>query len=113
VALSVVVMLADATAIWFVLAATKVTLTPMQLALVYGVASLSMLLPTAPGFVGTLQFAYVIGVTSFGFSAAQGIAAATASQLFLLLPLTLVGILLMMVTHVRVAVHLRSSAAHH
>ena len=108
--LSGLVIAADACAIWSILAAAHVYLTALQLALVFGISSLSMLLPTAPGYVGTLQFAYVIAVTSFGFSAAQGLAAASAAQLFLLVPQTLIGIFFMIGNHIEIAVHLRREA---
>jgi len=108
--ISALVLIADACAIWSILAATHVYLTGLQLALVFGIASLSMLLPTAPGYVGTLQFAYALGVSSFGYSIAQGLAAASAAQVFLLVPQTFIGILLVVVNHIDVAVHLRREA---
>ena len=106
-AVSASICLADLASIWLLLAALHVVLTGPQLALVIGVVSLSTLLPTAPGYFGTLQFAYVVGVTSFGFSQVEGLAAATAYQAFLLAPITLVGVILMMVNHIRVTTNLR------
>jgi len=101
--LSLVIGLADIGAIWFVLASLDVVLMPLQLAIVMGIVSLSMLLPTAPAYLGTLQFAYVVGVTSFGFTNVQGLVAATACQVFLLTPLTLSGVLLMLTNQIRFA----------
>jgi hypothetical protein len=100
-------VLADTGAIWFVLASLAVVLMPLQLALVMGIVSLSMLLPTAPAYLGTLQFAYVIGVTSFGFTNVQGLVAATACQAFLYTPLTLCGVLLMLTNQIRFAAYSR------
>jgi len=101
--LSLVIGAADICAIWFVLTSLGVVLAPLQMALVTGIVSLSTLVPTAPGYLGTLQFAYVIGVTSFGFSEVQGLVAATACQVFLLTPLTLGGVLLMLTSQIRLA----------
>jgi uncharacterized protein (TIRG00374 family) len=99
--LTLMICLADIGAIWFILASLDVVLTPLEIALVMGIVSLSMLMPMAPGYLGTLQFAYVVGLTSFGFSTVQGLAAATACQALLLTPLTLCGVLLMLANHIR------------
>jgi hypothetical protein len=93
--------------IWFVLASLNVVLMPLQLALVMGIVSLSTLMPAAPGYLGTLQFAFVIGVTSFGFTSVQGLFAATVCQAFLLMPLTLCGVLLMLTNQIRLTAYSR------
>lgn len=108
-AASCVVWVADCTSQWFLLRAVGITLTPVQLALSASIVSLSMLLPTAPGFVGTLQLAFVIAVTSFGYSSAQGFAAAVAWQVYVIGTATLLGIVLMIVTHANVVGLIRRS----
>jgi hypothetical protein len=47
--------------------------------LVVGVVSLSTLLPSPPGFLGTLQFAFAITVSMFRYFWSQGITAATVT----------------------------------
>ena len=108
-AASCIVWIADCASQWFLLRAVGVQLTPVQLALTASIVSLSMLLPTAPGFVGTLQLAFVIAVTSFGYSSAQGFAAAVAWQVYVIGIATLVGVILMIVTHANVIGLLRRS----
>jgi hypothetical protein len=56
-----------------------------------GAAGLSTLVPSGPGFLGTLQFAYALAVEFAGGARAFGIAAATLAQLCLLLPLALIA----------------------
>ena len=65
------------------------------MSLILGVVSLSMLLPSPPGFVGTMQFAYVIAVQAFGYSSYQGIVAATANQILLIGSMVVVGLVLL------------------
>jgi len=71
-------------------AGIHLTVLPMLVAI--GVISLATLLPSPPGYLGTLQYAYVLVVAPFGFDAAQGLVAATASQIFLMGSLTLTGL---------------------
>jgi uncharacterized membrane protein YbhN (UPF0104 family) len=56
-----------------------------------GIASLSTLVPTAPGYVGTYQmvFGYVFQI--FGYPKTIGIIAATAAQIFCFGPVTIIG----------------------
>jgi glycosyltransferase 2 family protein len=97
---TILVWMADGTSLWFALNAANMSLTIPQLLLTIGIVSLSQLLPTAPGFVGTLQLAFVISITTFGYTSAQGFAAATTLQVFILGSLCLVGISLMLINHV-------------
>lgn len=60
--------------------------------LVVGVSSLSTLLPSAPGFLGPYQYAYALVLSLLGYESGQGVAAATAVQLFLMGSLTIVGL---------------------
>jgi glycosyltransferase 2 family protein len=110
--LTALVWAGDGSSVWFVLKAVHVTLTLQQLMMTVGVVSLSMLIPTAPGFIGTYQLAFVIAVTSFGFSKVQGFAAATTSQVFILGAHCVIGIALMMINHIRLGgLFLRKTAA--
>jgi uncharacterized membrane protein YbhN (UPF0104 family) len=63
---------------------------PPGLALVVlGAASLSTFLPSAPGFIGTYQYAFMLAVMQFGIDGALGVAAATLVQLVLFGPVAL------------------------
>lgn len=92
VRLSLIVWLLEGTALWTVLKAVDVSLSWQQMLSVVGIVSLSTLLPSAPGFVGTYQYAYAFTVSLFGYQPAQGVAAATAAQVFLLGCMILVGL---------------------
>lgn len=72
-------------------AAFGVGLDASQALLIMGAASLSTLVPTAPGYLGTYQLVFVLAMTAFGFSATAGIAASTAIQVVLFGSVTLAG----------------------
>ena len=90
--LSLIIWVLEGIALWSILQAVNVSLNWQQMLSVVGVVSLSTLLPSAPGFVGTYQYAYGLIVSLFGYHSAQGVAAATAAQIFLLGSLTVVGL---------------------
>jgi hypothetical protein len=90
--MTVPVWIFDAGAIWGILRACDIALSPIQMCAAIGIISLSTLLPSPPGYLGTMQFAFALVATMFGFKAAQGIAAATANQIFLLGTMTIVGL---------------------
>ena len=89
--LSLVVWLLEGIAQWSVLQAIGLSLSWQQMLSVIGLVNLSTLIPSAPGFVGTYQYAYAFAVGLFGYQSAQGVAAATAAQVFLLGSMTLIG----------------------
>jgi uncharacterized protein (TIRG00374 family) len=99
--MSILIWLADGAAQWCILHACGVSLDIFGMCLVIGVVSLSTLLPSPPGFLGTMQFAFVLSVTTLGFSAPQGLAAALANQIFLLGSMVAVGLTLLLVTYSR------------
>jgi len=98
---SLLIWLADGGALWCVLRACGVSLDLFGMCLVVGVVSLSTLLPSPPGFLGTMQFAFVLSVTILGYSSPQGLAAALANQIFLLGSMVTVGLILLLVTYSR------------
>lgn len=77
---------------WLILKAIGVSLGLHQMLSIVGIVSLSTMLPSAPGFVGTYQYAYAFAVGLFNYEPAQGVAAATATQIFLLGSQTLTGL---------------------
>ena len=78
-------------AMWSVCRSVGAGLTAAGIMLLVGAASLSTILPTAPGYVGSYQFAYVVILRQFGIDATVAIAAATAVQAYLIGSITLVG----------------------
>jgi glycosyltransferase 2 family protein len=91
VTLSLLVWLLEGFTLWSILKAVGVSLNWHQMLSMIGVTSLSTLLPSAPGFVGTYQYSYTFTLKLFGYPSAQAIAAATAFQIFLFGGVTLVG----------------------
>lgn len=90
--LSLVIWAVECGAIAMVIEACGVHLGLAELAVVVGAASLSTLLPSAPGYVGSLQIAYVAAFTALDEAAEAAIAAATLTQVVLLGSITLVGL---------------------
>jgi uncharacterized protein (TIRG00374 family) len=78
--------------LWSVLAAFQVKLSLANMFLTLGCATLSTLVPTAPGFVGSYQLVFGLLLSSFGSSHAVGFATATAIQVFCYLPVTVIGV---------------------
>ncbi len=82
----------EGAALWCILLATGVQLDLIQTMILVGAATLSTLIPTAPGFLGSYQFIFAMTLSLFGFSEASGIVAATLMQLFLFGSVTLLGL---------------------
>lgn len=79
-------------AIWSICEAVAVHLAPAGMLSLMGGASLSTLLPTAPGYVGSYQFAFVLILGQFGIGATAAIVAATTVQIYLIGGYTLIGL---------------------
>ncbi|MGE3773411.1 MAG: lysylphosphatidylglycerol synthase transmembrane domain-containing protein [Gammaproteobacteria bacterium] len=93
-ALTIAVWSAEVTALWTMLAALGERLQPAQALFVMSAASLSTLVPTAPGYLGTYQLAFATAMTAFGLSATHGVLASTLIQLLLFGSVTMAGLLL-------------------
>ncbi|MBX3498059.1 MAG: flippase-like domain-containing protein [Alphaproteobacteria bacterium] len=78
--------------IWSICGAVGVDLSPAGMLSLMGGASLSTLLPTAPGYVGSYQIAYVLILGQFDVDATSAIVAASTVQIYLIGGYTLVGL---------------------
>ena len=94
VAWTVLIWAAEALAIYSICRAVDVTLTPLALITLIGGASLSTLIPTGPGYVGSYQLAYVIVLQQFHISETAALVAATAVQIYLIGVYTALGLLM-------------------
>ena len=83
----------ETVAVWSICRAAGVDLSPSSMMCLMGVASLSTLMPTAPAYAGSYQFAYVMVLAEFGIDATAAVAAATAVQIYLIGGFTLLGLL--------------------
>jgi uncharacterized protein (TIRG00374 family) len=68
-----------------------IELAPSECLLLLGFSSLSTLVPTAPGYVGTYQLVFVRAFQLFGYPQTIAIAAATAFQVFCFGAVTVLG----------------------
>lgn len=94
ISLTVAVWSAEVTALWAMLAALGSSLSLAQALFVMGAASLSTLVPTAPGYLGTYQFVFGSAMTAFGMSATLGVLGSTLIQVCLFGSVTLAGLVL-------------------
>ena len=72
--------------------ALAISLELSQAMLVMGIASLSTLVPTAPGYLGTYQLVFAIAMRAFGLPESAGIVAAGAVQACLFGSVTVAGV---------------------
>ena len=86
---TIVIAALEMAALVSVLHSLAVPVTPGLALLILGAASLSAFLPSAPGFVGTYQYAFMLATMQFGINGALGVAAATLVQLVLFGPVAL------------------------
>ncbi len=68
-----------------------VSFSPPEALALLGLASLSTLVPTAPGYVGTYQLVFAHVFHMFGYQQATGVIAATAVQIFCFGTVTILG----------------------
>jgi uncharacterized membrane protein YbhN (UPF0104 family) len=92
--MSLAVWTFEGLSLWAMVQATGCTLDFLGTALLIGTVSLSTLLPSPPGFLGTMQFAFAIALKSLGFSTESGVLAATITQILLIGVLALFGVIL-------------------
>ncbi len=90
-AYSMVIWLFEIFCFWALLRMVQVEFNFIQVSVLVGVMSLSVVMPSAPGFLGTMQYVFVLILVPFGYSAAQGITAATINQLAMLGTATVMG----------------------
>jgi glycosyltransferase 2 family protein len=84
---TVLIYILEAATLSSALKATGIELTIFQNFIVLGAVVLSTLVPTAPGYVGSIQLSFIITLGAFGIESTSAFVAATAYQIF---PLMLV-----------------------
>ncbi|MGD0076050.1 MAG: lysylphosphatidylglycerol synthase transmembrane domain-containing protein [Candidatus Binataceae bacterium] len=90
-ACSIGVWILEVLALASVVRSFGVSLSPPESLMLLGLASLSTLVPTAPGYVGTFQLVFAHIFAMFGYPQATGIIAATAVQIFCFGSVTILG----------------------
>lgn len=76
--------------------AFAVTLSVPQIVVLLALGSLSTLIPTAPGFLGTFQFVFAQVFALFGYPQSVGVVVATTVQLFCFGSVTALGIFVLL-----------------
>ena len=89
---SLVIWILEAIALGTIVRAFGTVLSVPQTIALVGLGSLSTLVPTAPGFLGTYQFVFGQLFSLFGHPESTGVVVATAIQLFCFGSVTLLGI---------------------
>ncbi len=92
--LTAAVWLAEVAALWAMLAALGLSLSTAEAMLVLSAASLSTLIPTAPGYLGTYQLVFSAALPALGLSATLGVLGSALIQVFLFGSVTLAGLVL-------------------
>jgi uncharacterized protein (TIRG00374 family) len=93
VILSIPIWLLEGLAFFCVCAALGLALAPAPLMALLGGSALSTLFPTAPGFAGSYQLAFVLILQNFGVPDMLSLAAASGIQIYLMLPFALAGLI--------------------
>ena len=81
----------EALALGVLVRSLGVSLSPPEILMLLGLATLSTLVPTAPGYLGTYQLVFGHVFQLFGYSQTIGIIAATAVQVFCFGTVTILG----------------------
>ncbi len=92
VGLTGIVYANEAGALWAICRAVELNLGLPELLVLVGVSALSTLVPSAPGFVGTFQMAFVLTFAQYQQSSTLAVAAATLVQLVLFGPLIVAAV---------------------
>jgi uncharacterized protein (TIRG00374 family) len=90
--LSVVVWGCAIAAVWFCLIAFRLHLPPMACLMVIVLVSLGSMIPSAPAFLGTLQYACVVALGLYSIDRADALAFSAVYHVTQFLPITLTGL---------------------
>jgi hypothetical protein len=88
---SIVIWALEAVALGSIVRSFGISLSLPETLMLLGLASLSTLVPTAPGYVGTYQLVFGHVFQMFGYPETIGIVAATAVQIFCFGTVTVIG----------------------
>lgn len=98
-ALSTAVWFFEGLAVYLIMRGFGVEVTLLGTCLTIGAAALSTLLPSAPGYLGSLQAAFWVAYSALGLAPVLGVVSATAVQILLLGSVTLVGLAMLVLTY--------------
>jgi uncharacterized membrane protein YbhN (UPF0104 family) len=103
-ALSVLIWALNAVAMWLIVFAFGVNLSPLQTLLLIGIVGVAAVLPAPPASLGVLQYAFALAFELLGKPSAIGLVASATVQVILLGSVTLVGAFLFFAIAIPVSV---------
>jgi glycosyltransferase 2 family protein len=80
---------------WAVAASVGLDINPLEAAYLVALASIFVIIPAGPGYIGTLDAAIVFGVSAIGGSGSETVSFLLALRFVLLVPITLLGLVLL------------------
>lgn len=90
--LSILIWLIEGVALYFVTLAFALSISPEEVALLLVIVTISTMIPSGPGFIGTFQYAYVLSFGLFGISKDIAIAASIITQVVFFIIVNPIGI---------------------
>ena len=90
--LSILIWLIEGVALYFITLAFALSISPEKIALLLVIVTISTMIPSGPGFIGTFQYAYVLAFGLFDINKDIAIAASIITQLVFFIIVNPVGI---------------------
>jgi uncharacterized membrane protein YbhN (UPF0104 family) len=94
--MSFAVWAAEAATYLAVSGAVDLSMSPLDALYIVAVASVFVLIPSGPGYIGTLDAAVLFGVKAIGGSSAEAVSYLLMLRFVLLVPITLAGLVLLL-----------------
>jgi glycosyltransferase 2 family protein len=98
-AVTVAVWLLEASIFWLVGDSLHLGITPVEALFLVVLTSFVAVIPSAPGYIGTFEAAVVFGLGAIGIEGGQALAFALLVRFLLYVPITVVGLGLMLVRY--------------
>lgn len=108
-AFSLLIWALNATAMWLIVFAFGIGLSPLQTLLLVGIVGIAAVLPAPPAGLGVLQYAFTLVFELLGKPGAVGLVASAAVQVVLLGSVTLVGAFLFFAIVIPASVETRAT----
>ena len=99
VALTFVIWLLEALTYRLVGASIGLAMTPIEALYLVALASIFLLIPAGPGYAGTLDAGVIFGTRAIGATGSQAVSYLLMLRFVLMVPITLVGLLLLLVRY--------------
>lgn len=98
-AITVAIWAVEAATYWLVGEATGLDMHPVEALYLIALASVFVLIPSGPGYAGTLDGAVLLGVKAIGAGGSEAVSYLVALRFVLLVPITLAGLLVLLLRY--------------